>query len=475
MLVSALSQYLTINTPSVAVAAIDAQGIHEVTMNVTADETTPIGTLVDISLDYTAGNYTASHLIQEVVGLILEDFESGDFTGFDWQFNNFPWSIVDQAYEGNYAARSANIADNQNSTMELEYSVVADGEISFFYKVSSESSYDFLRFYINDVEQDEWAGEIGWTEATYDVTVGDNTFKWEYDKDVSQSHGDDCAWVDYIILPPSMFTSVYAGPDAEICENEMFQCEGSATNYVSLIWETSGTGLFDDDQSFTPVYTPSEDDITNGNVSLSLNIIDVDDLPLSDTMALSFTYIPVVPLMPTGSELVDLNSVSQSEYESNNVQYADSYLWSLYPEDAGTVSGTEIIGVVDWNMMFVGEAYVKVAGINDCGSGEFSDSLSITVINSVGVIGNQEEISVNIVPNPSSGKFTVAVSSSRQSIFDISILNQLGKVIIESNEIDFSNISKKSFEIEDVPAGIYYVIVQNNDSRVVKKLLIKNN
>ena len=475
MLVSALSQYLTINTPSVAVAAIDAQGTQEVTMNVTADETTPIGTLVDISLDYTAGNYTASHLIQEVVGLILEDFESGDFTGFDWQFNNFPWSVVDQAYEGNYAARSANIADNQNSTMELEYSVVADGEISFFYKVSSEANYDYLRFYINDVEQDEWAGEIDWTEATYDVTVGDNTFKWEYDKDVSQSHGDDCAWVDYIILPPSVFTSVYAGPDADVCENEEFQCEGSATNYISLSWETSGTGIFDDDQSFTPVYTPSEDDITNGNVLLSLNIIDVDDLPLSDTMALSFTYFPVVPSMPTGPELVDLNSVSQSEYESNNVQYVDSYFWSLYPEDAGTISGTEIIGVVDWNIEFVGEAYVKVAGINDCGSGEFSDSLSITVINSVGVIDIQEEISVNIVPNPSSGKFTVAVSSSQQSIFDISIVNQLGKVIIESNEIDFGSVSEKSYEIDNVPAGIYYVIVQNNDSRIVKKLLIKNN
>ncbi len=54
-------------------------------------------------------------------------------------------------------------------------------------------------------------------------------------------------------------------------------------------------------------------------------------------------------------------------------------------------------------------------------------------------------------------------------------MNQLGKIIIESNEIDFSNISKKSFEIDNVPAGIYYVIVQNNDNRIVKKLLIKNN
>jgi len=59
-------------------------------------------------------------------------------------------------------------------------------------------------------------------------------FKWEYSKDVSVSSGDDCAWIDNIILPAMTFTSVYAGPDTEICENDTFQCAGSATNYISF-------------------------------------------------------------------------------------------------------------------------------------------------------------------------------------------------------------------------------------------------
>jgi len=475
MVVSTISSFLTINTPNIDVIAIDAEGMQEVTMNVSADEATPIGTLVDINLDFTAGNYTASHLIQEIIGLILEDFESGDFTGFDWQFNNFPWTIVSdgQAYEGNFAARSATISHNQNSTMELECSVVADGDISFFYKVSSEANYDKLKFYINNVEQDSWSGEVAWAEATYAVTAGDNTFKWEYDKDVSVSSGDDCAWIDYIILPAMTFTSVYAGPDAEVCENDVFQCTGSATNYVSFFWLTSGTGIFDDDQSFTPIYTPSDDDITNGNVSLSLNIIDVDEIPVSDTMMLSFNYLPAMPSTPVGPELVDLNSVTQNEYTTENTQYSDSYYWSLFPHEAGIISGTELVGTVNWDMEFVGEAWVKVAGENDCGSGEFSDSLLVVVINSVGIANLQEEISVNIVPNPSNGKFTIAISSSQNTIFDISVLNPLGKIIIESEAIDFSNISEKSFEIDNVSAGIYYVIIQNDDNRIVKKLLIK--
>ena len=33
-------------------------------------------------------------------------------------------------------------------------------------------------------------------------TIGQNTFKWEYDKNSSNSVGMDGAWIDYIIFPP---------------------------------------------------------------------------------------------------------------------------------------------------------------------------------------------------------------------------------------------------------------------------------
>jgi len=179
MIVSTTNPYVTINTPTIDVAVIDAEGMQEVAMNITIDEEAQIGSLADIIMDYSAGSYTVSGLIQESVGLIMDDFELGDFDQFDWEFNSFPWIIVDgdQAYEGNYAARSATISHNQNSTIELECSVVADGDISFYYKVSSEGNYDKLKFYINNIEQDNWSGEVAWTEVTYAVTAGDNTFK----------------------------------------------------------------------------------------------------------------------------------------------------------------------------------------------------------------------------------------------------------------------------------------------------------
>lgn len=231
VIIATSSAYLTINTTNIEVDAIDAENYQEVTFNISADDATPIGTVVDMNLDYIAGYYTTSKMIQEAVGLILEDFESGDFSTFDWQFGDFPWEIVgaDQAYEGEYAARSKDITDNQESIMYIDYSVAADGELSFWYKVSSEEGWDYLKFYINNELQNEWAGEIAWAQATYDLEAGDYTFKWEYAKDGSQSHGQDCAWVDFIVLPASGDNVLVAAFDVD----NNHPCDGETVNFTS--------------------------------------------------------------------------------------------------------------------------------------------------------------------------------------------------------------------------------------------------
>lgn len=128
-----------------------------------------------------------------------ENFETGDFSLYDWQQSgNADWNIVsDIVYEGTYAAKSGVITDNQQSTMQVEIDV--NGEyISFFRKVSSESSYDYLRFYIDGAEQNQWSGEIDWSQESFPVTPGLHTFKWSYTKDLSLSAGSDCAWLDKI-------------------------------------------------------------------------------------------------------------------------------------------------------------------------------------------------------------------------------------------------------------------------------------
>ena len=86
--------------------------------------------------------------------------------------------------------------------MTLTVNVMAAGDLTFMYKVSSEAGWDKLFFYMDNQEMGNWSGSVNWTSFTQPVTVGQHSFKWTYHKDSSVNTGDDCAMVDDIHFPP---------------------------------------------------------------------------------------------------------------------------------------------------------------------------------------------------------------------------------------------------------------------------------
>ncbi len=204
---------ITVNTPMLNLGTIAAGNTANATYNITVDPSCSIGTVVDLVYFVYSGPYADQKTFYPSIGLIVEDWETGGFSNFNWNFSgNAPWVIdnVNQ-YEGNYCSRSGIIGDNNSSILHVTLEVLTDDSISFFRKVSSESGYDFLKFYIDNIQQGQWAGEEAWQKFSYPVTAGLHTFKWEYYKDVSVSSGDDCAWVDFIEFPPVKMPALDAG------------------------------------------------------------------------------------------------------------------------------------------------------------------------------------------------------------------------------------------------------------------------
>lgn len=102
------------------------------------------------------------------------------------------WSNV-----GNDCAASGTITDNETSSFSVTVSCVS--QVSFQWKVSSENSYDFLKFYINGVQQNAISGVTAWTTMTYALDPNiDNTLEWRYTKDGSVSSNEDRGFVDQV-------------------------------------------------------------------------------------------------------------------------------------------------------------------------------------------------------------------------------------------------------------------------------------
>ncbi len=276
---SALSGFITITNPQVDIPGLPPSGTEDVVFNIVVDNAAPIGMGVVFHFEMVAGVYGEQKDVLLPIGLIVEDWETGNMSQYDWQTGgNSNWAVSTQApFEGAYCIKSGDINDNQSNWLTLEYDVFSDDSISFWYKVSSEASYDFLTFYVDNAELGSWAGEVPWSYSAYALTAGTHTLKWTYSKDISVSTGSDCVWVDFIELPAQPTTTAYAGQDATICEGETYQCEGMATLYNSIGWTSTGDGTFDNSQVLNPAYTPGTLDITNGSVVLSLTAYGPDN------------------------------------------------------------------------------------------------------------------------------------------------------------------------------------------------------
>ena len=200
-------------------------------------------------------------------------FEEGQIPeGFSMQ-GNADWQIDDnQVYEGDYSVASGAINHNQSTTLVLNSEDRAAGTISFFTKISTEGSYDFLKFYVDGEEQKNWSGEVNWEEYMVNVTEGEHEYKWTYAKDQGVESGSDKCWVDFIQLPPIATTVVNAGPDFMVQIPNDVNLNAFADHYETISWTCNGDGVFTETNILNPIYTPGTGDITNKFIEFSITV-----------------------------------------------------------------------------------------------------------------------------------------------------------------------------------------------------------
>lgn len=168
----------------------------------TVAESTAAGTTFEVAYDFVSGLQIAQGSYVIAYGALMEDFESGAF-GENWTLSpTYPWSIVSNGRSGFCAKSTNNGISSSEGYCTLTVEVLAAGELTFWYKVSSETNYDKLHFFMDNVEINSWSGSHEWTQYSQAVTTGTHTFKWSYTKDSSVNSGEDCAWIDDIKFPP---------------------------------------------------------------------------------------------------------------------------------------------------------------------------------------------------------------------------------------------------------------------------------
>ena len=116
--------------------------------------------------------------------------------------------------------------------------------------------------------------------------------------------------------------TAYAGEDATVCEDEMYDLDdATATNYETVRWYTSGDGHFNNATVLNTKYTPGESDIAHGFVTLTLYAYGSELCEdASDEMTLFIEVTPEADAGPNATicetDTYYLEFASASNYES---------------------------------------------------------------------------------------------------------------------------------------------------------------
>jgi uncharacterized repeat protein (TIGR01451 family) len=161
--------------------------------------------------------------------------------------------------------------------------------------------------------------------------------------------------VDAMVLTIWQQPTADAGPDATLCEGELFElCCASAENYASLLWTTTGSGTFDNPNTLLPVYTPSTTDLNNGSVILTLTAH--SNTPCADASDSRTLYLVPKATADAGPDQ-QINGQTSTTMAANT-PVSGTGLWTqIYGPTAATIDDpasptTTLSGLIDGTYLF---------------------------------------------------------------------------------------------------------------------------
>ncbi len=156
----------------------------------------------DVSLTatnaYGSDNETKTAYITVANSIPDEIADALDYTGSTFtKSGNANWyRVTDVYYNLGDSARSGAIGNSQSCSIETSVTVTETKNVKFWWQVSSEANYDYLRFFIDGVQKNQISGSTTWAQVSNSMAAGTHILKWTYIKDASVVSGSDCGWVD---------------------------------------------------------------------------------------------------------------------------------------------------------------------------------------------------------------------------------------------------------------------------------------
>jgi len=386
------------------------------------------------------------------------------------------WYIYQQ---GTYAP------DNENRWMG-SIAMAADGTIALGYSVSSSTVYPSIRYTgrspdaplgemnLDEIEVVAGAGSQSGLSRWGDYScmsvdpVNDSVFWFTTEYMPGGGWGTHIVAFDFgEVQPPTAF----AGVDASVCESELFQCEPTAQYYNSVLWETSGDGIFQNTSLLNTKYLRGNGDIENGSVTLTLTVYGFQPgWEDSDDMILTIVKEPEA--LAGNDTTVNFSTVQMN---ANAISYS-SVEWSTSGD--GDFENSAILNALynaGTNDIINGEVDLTLTAFAEepCEE-EDSDDITVFFDLTTGIdIAGKKNQTLNIIPNPADGRFTIELADVESGEYKIKIMDITGRISFEESRVIQSNSASFEVDLSANGKGMYFLEVISENNRILEKIIIK--
>jgi len=253
------------------------------------------------------------------------------------------------------------------------------------------------------------------------------------------------------------FPEVSIGPDTTICSGEDIVFD-AGSEHVNYLWQ---------DGSSEQTFTATESGLYWVEVS---NIYGCNS---RDSVSLLVLEAAEQPVKPAGQSYVDLYEDAQTEYQTSEIIGVQSYTWKLSPSASGEIINNGAEATIVWDTTFVGQVILKVLATNMCGSSIWSDSLQITVVNTTQITEFENNLGLEIYPNPNRGTFNLSFEVIKETYVNIYITDQRGGVVFSLNNKHMNGKHKEAINLSHLSDGVYMITIENDKGRINRNVIVR--
>ena len=172
------------------------------------------------------------------------------------------------------------------------------------------------------------------------------------------------------------------------------------------------------------------------------------------------------PARPVGPHVVCSSLTPQSTYYVHAAALAQTYEWSIYPAECGTLVQQDTNISITWAAGWEGDVALRARALNECGPSEWSVTHYADVHTCIGIT-ELSQSGIRLWPNPANHILNIALPQNMQLPIHLTLTDLTGRVL-QSQQL---TQAQTAINLSSLPQGVFFCHLASTEINLTAKIV----